>query len=281
MPGFAYDLGMVSLERYVDDRLTHGRAHFSREEALAALGLKPDALADAVTRLIKKHRLANPRHGFYLILRPEDQITGAPDPVRWIDPLMKYQRIDYRISLLRAAAFHGASHQAAMVFQVVVPRQLRDFEIGRHRLQFLYQTPKAFALANQPDQLDEMKSDAGFANVSGVELTLLDCARYFHKAAGINGVAQIAKDIGAKADPRKLTQIAAAYENSSVRRLGYLLDCAGHVRQANALEPFVKKAKTAVPLDPSVKPLIESLAKYHEKNSKWKLVINEPVEIDF
>jgi len=184
IPSFAYDLGMASLERYVDDRLIHGRAHFSREEALAALGLKPDALADAVTRLIKKHRLANPRHGFYLILRPEDQIAGAPDPVRWIDPLMKYQRIDYRISLLRAAAFHGASHQAAMVFQVVVPRQLRDFEIGRHRLQFLYQTPKTFALANQPDQLDEMKSDAGFANVSGVELTLLDCARYFHKAAG-------------------------------------------------------------------------------------------------
>jgi hypothetical protein len=47
---------------------------------------------------------------------------------------MKHQGIDYRISLLRAAAFHGASHQASMVFQVVVPRQLRDFDMGRHRL---------------------------------------------------------------------------------------------------------------------------------------------------
>ena len=126
-----------------------------------------------------------------------------------------------------------------------------------------------------------MKSDAGFAKVAGVELPLLDCPRYFHKAAGINGVAQIAKDIGAKADPRALAKAATAYENSSVRRLGYLLDHAGHVRQANALEPFVKKAKTAVPLDPSVKPLIESLDELHEKNAKWKLVINEPVEIDF
>ena len=125
-----------------------------------------------------------------------------------------------------------------------------------------------------------MKSDAGFAKVAGVELTLLDCTRYFHKATGINGVAQIAKDIGAKANPRALAK-AAAYENSSVRRLGYLLDHAGHVRQAKALEPFVKKAKTAAALDPSVKPLIESLADLHEKDTKWKLVINEPVEIDF
>jgi predicted transcriptional regulator of viral defense system len=270
-----------SLEQFVDDQLVRGRAHFSREEALAALDLKPETLAAAITRLIKKRRLANPRHGFYLILRPEDRVAGAPDPARWIDPLMKHQRLDYRISLLRAAAFHGSSHQAAMAFQVVVPRQLRDFEIGRHRLQFLYQMPEAFGQVNLPNQLNQMKSETGFANVAGVELTLLDCARYFHKAAGINGVAQIAKDIGAKADPRKLAKAAAAYENSSVRRLGYLLDRAGHGRQASALEPFAKKAKTALPLDPSVKPLIASLATLNEKNFKWKLIINEPVEIDF
>ncbi len=272
---------MASLDQFIDDRLLHGRAYFDRAEVLAAVDLNSQSLTAAITRLVNKHKLANPRHGFYLILRPEDLMTGAPDPVRWIDPMMKHQGLDYRISLLRAAAFHGSSHQAAMVFQVIVPKQLRDFEIGRHRLQFLYQTPKAFAKLNQRELLDRMKSDAGFAQVAGIELTLLDCARYFHKAAGINGVAQIAKDIGAKADPRRLAKIAAAYENSSVRRLGYLLERAGHVRQADALETFVRKAKTAVLLDPSVKPLIESLAELHEKNTKWKLVINEPVEIDF
>jgi hypothetical protein len=34
-------------------------------------------------------------------------------------------------------------------------------------------------------------------------------------------------------------------------------------------------------LDPSVKPLTESLAKLYEKDAKWMLVINEPVEIDY
>lgn len=272
---------MSALDQFINNRLAQGRAHFSREEAQSALGLKPGALATAITRAVRKQRLVNPRHGFYLILRPEDWAAGAPDPVRWIDPLMQYQGLDYRISLLRAAAFYGSSHQAAMVFQVIVSRQLRDLEVGRHRLQFLYQNPRFFALVNRPEQLGSIKSDTGYAKVAGVELTLLDCSRYFHKAAGINNVAQLVKDIGGKANPRKLVKNAAAYENSSVRRLGYLLDLAGHRQQAEALQPFAKRAKSAVLLDPSVKRLLESLAEVYEHDTKWKLVINEPVEIDF
>jgi predicted transcriptional regulator of viral defense system len=270
---------MSSLDGYLDQQLARGRAYFSREEALEALGTAPRSLTAAIGRLIRKRRLANPRHGFYLILRPEDQPGGAPDPVRWIDPLMKYQRLDYRISLLRAAAFHGSSHQAVMVFQVIVPKQLRDFELGRHRLQFIYQAPHAFAKANHAEWLAQMKSEAGFAKVAGMELTLLDCARYLHRAAGINGVAQIAQDLGAKADPRRLAKLAGIYENSSVRRLGYLLELAGHSRQSKALEPFAREAKSLKPLDPAVKPLVASLARSEQKNPKWMLLINEEVEI--
>lgn len=272
---------MASLDQFIEDQLIRGRAYFARKDALTALGLSPQALAAAITRLIKKGRLANPRHGFFLILRPEDRIAGAPDPVQWIDPLMKYQGLDYRVSLLRAAAFHGSVHQAAMVFQVVAPKQLRGFEIGRQRLEFLYQAPKAFAQINQPELLAQIKSAAGYASVGGVELTLLDCVRYFHKASGINGVAQIVQDLGAKADPRKLARAAAAYENSSVRRLGFLLDRAGHARQSKVLEPFAQKAKTAVLLDPAIKPLIASAGDAYAKDVKWKLRINESVEIDF
>jgi predicted transcriptional regulator of viral defense system len=271
---------MATLEQYLDDRLALGRAYFSRDDAIAALGLSPAALNMAFARQAKKGRLANPRQGFYLILRPEDRAIGAPDPVRWIDPLMKSLGVDYRITLLRAAAFHGSSHQAAMVFQVIVPRQMRGFEVGRHRLEFVYQSPSVFGQVNQPDWLDSLKSDAGFAKVAGIELTLFDCARYFHKAAGINGVAQVVKDLGGQAKPDKLAKIAAHYENSSVRRLGYLLERMHHMRQANALRPFVKKAKTAVLLDPSVKPLVEGLPGLHEKEPKWLLILNETVEVD-
>lgn len=281
MFGFVYDLAMRALERFVEDRLIQGRATFSREEAQAALALTQGALTAALLRLASRKQLASPRKGFFLILRPEDRTTGAPDPAQWIDPLMQALQLDYRVSLLRAAAFHGASHQAAMVFQVIVPRQLRGIELGRHRVEFLYQAPSSFAKANQAEALDRIKTNAGYARVAGVELTLLDCARYFHKAGGINTVAQVVKDIGGKAEPRKLAQLAAIYETSCARRLGYLLERVGHVRQARSLEPFAHKAKTFAPLDPSIKPVSSVLSTLAEKDARWKLLVNEHVELDF
>lgn len=272
---------MATIDQYLDEHLARGRAYFTRGEAQAALGLAPHPLSVALLRQVKKGRLANPRRGFYLILRPEDRTLGAPDPVRWIDPLMQSLKLDYRVALLRAAAFHGSSHQAAMVFQVIVPRQVRGFEVGRQRVDFIYQSPSAFRQVNRSDWLGSIKSEAGFAKVAGLELTLLDCARYFHKAAGINGLAQIAKDLGGQASADVLASIAAHYENSSVRRLGYLLERTGHLQQADALRPFARKAKAMVLLDPSVKPLMEALSDLHEKVPDWLLVINEPVEVDF
>lgn len=281
LSAFAYVLGMGTLERFIDDRLIQGQATFSREEAESALDLTKETLTAALVRLAKRKRLASPRKGFFLILRPEDRSTGAPDPAQWIDPLMRSLSLDYRVSLLRAAASHGSSHQAAMVFQVIVPRQLLDIELGRHRIAFIYQAPASFAKVNQPEALDKIKTSAGYARVAGIELTLLDCARYFHKAGGINAVAQIVKDIGGKADPRKLVTLATAYESSCVRRLGYLLERMGHDRQAKRLEPFAHKAKTVVPLDPKVKEVSSVLSTLAEKDTRWKLLINQPVEVDF
>jgi predicted transcriptional regulator of viral defense system len=271
---------MRSLQQFVDTQLVRGRAYFSKAAVLAEVRQTPQAFQAAVARLTKKGRLASPRRGFYLILRPEDQPLGAPDPSRWIDPLMKHLGLDYRISLLRAAAFHGSAHQAAMVFQVIAPKQIRGIEIGRQRVEFLYQTPVTFTETNRPEWLGQLKTEAGFAKVAGVELTLLDSCRYFHRAAGINGAAQVVHDLGKKANPGTLAKAASAYENSAVRRLGYLLELFGHDRQAKSLLAFAEKAKSFKALDPAAKPIVAALSTIAEKNPKWKLVINTPVEID-
>lgn len=271
---------MRTLETYIDLKLMSGRIYFTKEEALAELPMSSQAFTAAATRLIKKSRLIRPWRGFFLILRPEDRATGAPEPARWIDPLMKHLKLDYRVSLLRAAAFHGASHQAAMVFQVIVPDQLRSFELGRHRIQFLLQKPEAFSATNLDQWLARMKTDTGFAKMAGVELALLDSVRYFHEVGGINGAAQIVHDIGAKASPNKLRNAAAHYENSAIRRLGYLLDQFGHTRQSKVLVRSAQIAKSTKPLDPSVKPLIPELSQDWPIDADWMLTINTPVEID-
>jgi predicted transcriptional regulator of viral defense system len=269
----------MKLPEFIDSQLSLGRGHFTKEAALAELRQSPAAFLAAIERLIRHGALVSPRRGFFLILRPEDRVLGAPDPSRWIDPLMKHLGLDYRISLLRAAAFHGSAHQAAMVFQVITPRQLPKIEIGRQRIEFVYQVPRAFAEANRATWLAQLKTEAGFAKIAGVELALLDMCRYFHRAGGINGAAQAVHDLGKKANPRILAMAAGTYENSSVRRLGYLLDRFGYRRQAKALQPFAEKAKSFKDLDPAVKPVLPQLRASKKKNSKWKLIINVPVEI--
>ncbi|NNM88723.1 MAG: type IV toxin-antitoxin system AbiEi family antitoxin domain-containing protein, partial [Phycisphaerae bacterium] len=114
---FRYAWGMSGIQQFIDSQLARGRGYFTKPAALAELGLSLQAFQAAIARLTRKGALVSPRRGFYLILRPEDRPLGAPDPARWIDPLMGYLGLDYRISLLRAAAFHGSTHQAAMVFR--------------------------------------------------------------------------------------------------------------------------------------------------------------------
>jgi hypothetical protein len=272
----------MKLNTYLDDQLSRGRGYLIKADAMKALAQSPTAFAAAAARLIRKRRLVRPKRGFYLIVRPEDRSAGTPDPARWIDPLMRRLGVDYRISLLRAAAFYGASHQAAQVFQVIVPKQIRSITVGRQRIQFVYQTPRVFAKTNQTPWLGQLKTDAGFAKVAGVELLLLDAMRYFHHAAGLNGAAQIVHDLGARADPRKLAHAAAAYENSTARRLGYLLEHFHHGRQASALRSFAKVAKSLKPLDPSVKRLaaLGGGASKSREAPTWKLSLNVPLEID-
>ena len=269
-----------TLDGYLDEQLGRGRGYLTKTDAMKALDLSATAFAAAAARLARQRRLASPKHGFYLILRPEDRAAGGPDPARWIDPLMRHLRLDYRISLLRAAAFHGASHQAAQVFQVIVPKQLRTIAIDRQRVQFVSQAPNAFMAVNRAPWLEQLKTDAGFARVAGVELLLLDVVRYFRQAAGLNGAAQIVHDLGAKADPRRLARAATFYENSTARRLGYLLEHFGHSRQAASLRPLALKAKSLKPLDPSVR-VPASLARARTPDAPvWKLNLNVALEID-
>lgn len=270
---------MASLDSYTDEQLSRGLAWFSKREAIAALDLKSSTFLAAAGRLIRKGRLVMPRQGFYLILRPEDRALGAPDPSAWIDPLMRHLNLEYRVSLLRAAALHGASHQSSMVFQVVVAKQLREIRIGRQRILFVFMEPSTFAVTNLIEWLTQLRSPYGFAKAAGVELTLLDSARYLKQSGGLSNVAQVVKDIGGDAGPRILARAAREFENSSVRRLGYLLERSGHRRQADALAPVAAAAKSFKALNPSVRAYPPRIS-HETRNTKWMLAINDSIEID-
>ena len=271
---------MTTLSQYLDDRLAQGHAFFSKKHALKALGMESSTFVAAAGRLVRKHRLASPRRGFYLILRPEDR-GQVPSVLNWIDPFMEHMGLDYRVGLLSAARRHGISHQVPTVFQVVVPRQTRDLDLDGNPVRFIYQAPALFDKTNRPSWLMpvEIHPDRA-AKTSGVELTLLDCVRYLQKVAGFDNLAQIVQDMGMRADPRKLAKIAANYENSTVRRLGYLLESVGHARQAEALESFAQKAKSTKLLKPPASWFDEIHSPSYKQDSRWRLTVNHDIDLD-
>ncbi len=269
---------MQHLNDYMDQCLIQGKAHFTQTAAQADLGLSAEQVARRATRLIHQQRLFSPKQGFYVIVRPEAR--PVPDPVTWIDPLMRHLDLNYRIGLLRAAAFHGAAHQSAMVFHVMVPVQMRPIIAGRYRVQFIYQVPNAFEAVNQSPWLSQLKSDTGYAQVAGCELTLLDAVRYPLPAGGVQAMAQLVHDLGDQCDSDRLRGAAPIYENTVVRRLGYLLERYGHAAQAKALLPYVPPSAPYKPLNPAEKPVSTYLPQAVEKDSTWRLAINADVAID-
>jgi len=80
----------------------------------------------------------------------------------------------------------------------------------------------------------------------------------------------VARALGAKALARRLTTLARACENSAVRRLGYLLELAGHEPQAKALDQFAKDARSVKLLDPASKEAPT------EMSGRWKIAVNTP-----
>lgn len=270
---------MIRLEKWLDELLLAGRLSFLKREALEGMGMTSASFNAAAGRLLAKGRIAKPRTGFFVIVRPEDRLAG-PDPVLWIDALMAFLNLDYRVSLLSAAAFHGSSHQAGMVFQVVVPRQLPRVVMGRRRVEFVYQENETFEKVNHSDCLDQIKGDAGYVKVAGMELTLLDCVRYVSRAGGLNNVAQIVKDLGGQVSSMKLRAAARGYGASVSCRLGYLLEWSGHGRQTSALVDALRGVKSYKPLSTGVMDDVDIFPREFARDERWKLLLNEMPEVE-
>lgn len=116
-----------ALSDFVDDLQVQGRLTFTREEAMAALGVSADALKLAAWRLAKRERLVSPRRGFYIIVPLEYRKDGAPPLDRWLPDLLR---------------FHGAKEFRREVVEgvptVTVDRRLRSAEAGTVRVKFVF-----------------------------------------------------------------------------------------------------------------------------------------------
>lgn len=112
-----------ALSDYVDDLQAAGRLTFTRDEAMAALGVKMPALKQAALRLAKRRRLVSPRRGFYVIVPLEHREAGAPPVESWLTAMLHFSGV-------RELGREIVDGEVV----VTVDRRLRAVEVGPWRV---------------------------------------------------------------------------------------------------------------------------------------------------
>lgn len=262
----------MSLLTYINSLQASGRYSFTRDEALTALGVTPDAFRFSALRLMNKKQLIRPKQGFYVIVPTEYLNVGEPPATWFIDSLMKFYHEPYYVALLSAAALHGAAHQQPQVFQVITSKPLRSIKLKRNHIQFF--TKKIIT----PTSYQSIKTPTGYMQVSLPEITALDLVRYIKPSGYLNNVATILSELHEKFDEQRFKNILATekLEPCDIQRLGYLLE---YVDASSEIIVLLKKwVKIQKLRAVSLRP--DKNYDKAQKNSDWQLYINEQVETD-
>jgi predicted transcriptional regulator of viral defense system len=266
-----------SLSSFIRNRLARGSITFSRDDAVAELGVGAGAFLDAAERLQKQGLLLRPRNGFYVIVPPQFLNWGAPPPSWYIDDLMRYLNEPYYVGLLKAAEYHGAAHHAVMEFQVVTNRQLKPIDAGRSRIVFHYRKDlDAVLSATIPH-----KTDSGSMRLASAELTAWDMLRYSQASGGTDQIATVLAELAPRLDPARLAALAPAFERATLQRLGFLVDRIGQHAAADALAPIMAASNaTWVELDPAAIRMPDFAPPVLDRDRKWQVVVRHEPEPD-
>lgn len=267
----------ASLQDYLLRLQSEGRITFSRAEAIQALDVSDAAFLKSAERLQKRKLLLNPRHGFYVVVAPQYLSWGAPPPASYIDDLMRHEKRDYYVGLLKAAELHGATHHAVMEFQIVTNKQLRRIKSGRSIIAFYYRKD----LKVLAGHLSSRKTDTGQMKVSSPELTAFDLLRYPHAVGGIDAIATVLSDLKEQLESQKLASLAPLMERSYIQRLGYLLERMDCAQAAAPLHDYLSsKPIPWIELQPRARAHDKPSSEPVERNERWRIIIHRHPEID-
>ncbi|GJM07617.1 MAG: hypothetical protein DHS20C10_13510 [marine bacterium B5-7] len=261
----------LRLSNYVDQLQRTGHYWFLRHVAKEALNVSDSSLSQALSRLVKRHRICRVRGDFFVIVPSEYQTAGCI-PAEWFMPaFMQHINQAYYVSLLTAASFSGAAHQQVMDFQIITNGIVRPMMIGNQRITCHYKKmiPSEFLM--------QLKTPTSCFNVSKPELTAFDLVYYINASGQINAVATVLSELIETLDSQLLEKIARSdyITLSTIQRLGYVLDTIGATLDLHGLEKIIKEKK------PKFIPLINSKTKpIISRSQRWHILINETIEID-
>ncbi len=179
-----------------------------------------DSVPASLERAREAGKLISVTKGGWVPVPPQYRSAGAPPPSHFIDQLMQHLGHPYYVGFLSAAAIHGASHQAPMVFQVVSSAKLRERRIGRGRLRFIQRA----AVSERPRLQHNVPT--GRIWVSTPEVTLFDLVEASDEGGGLSNVATIVGELltDERLDKSALAQVRQLYPSAVAQRVGHLVD---------------------------------------------------------
>lgn len=257
-------------DRFFVKLQSQGRYTFTFDELRSRFDMSEEALLQGLYRNKVKKQIAQIRKGFYAIISPEYSKHGMLPPYLFVDDLMKSLNKPYYVSLLSAAALHGAAHQQPMEFFVIAqtpaPRSIHSKKL---KISF-------FSKNNwEQDDIVQKTTNAGYINVSSPELTALDLLAYTEKI-GINRATTVLQELAQTIKVSALLRTAKRYPSTPViQRLGYILDkVLGEEKLAEAIQRVLNN-RTVVPVLLSVQKEKQGVT-----DETWKVIINMEIESD-
>lgn len=257
-----------------DDLIAQGQHFVTVEQLAERLQVAPDRVFGSVHRAVAANKLVAVTKGGWVPVPPEYRKSGAPPPLHFIDPMMKFLGHDYYVGFLSAAEMHGASHQAPMVFQVATPALLRDRRIGQSRLQFARRSDTARR------STERRIVPTGRVNVSTPEVTVLDLVEAPRLGAGLSNVATVIGDLISYdlLDIEKLANDARGYPMSVVQRAGYLIDFMARELELTAdSKPLNDHVSGSTPTTVLLRPDQPGRG---VRDDRWRVDVNTDVEHD-
>jgi len=257
-------------------RSKRGKLTFSRQELVADFSyLSEQTIKNNLNLLIKKGEIFPVFKGFYSVIPVDYALIGIVSPEFYINDLMKYLNRSYYVSLLNAAVLYGAAHQKPQVFSVITSLPtLRDTTKKNTRIAFI-STRKEI-----PQKwLKTFRGENGDFYVSKPELTATDLITFQKEIGGLNRACTVLYELMEVVKFGKLDKTFFDYvPTSTIQRLGYFLE--NELEQIEQAGVLFSKAQThgckfqKIPLKYD-KSIIDC-----ETNIKWKIIINEKIEID-
>ena len=265
-----------SVSEWIDDLLSKGKNAFSLSQVKETFPQHSDAaLKRSLSRLSTKNRIVSVHKGYYVIVSYEYATKGIVPPLLYIDGLMKFLNRPYYVSLMTAAALHGAAHQAPQVFMVNTTfPALRPSAKKNSKIKFI--STKKIPTTNL---LEQKKTESGYVQVSSPELTAIDLINYAKHIGGLSRAATIINELAEDMKLEKVNEDIAQYaETATLQRLGYIVDQILHKQAlADAIENICKKLNLKFF---RVSLMTKGKRYGYPCNERWKVIENSEIELD-